>query len=113
LSQARGMSVSLGAITASLASLACCFPLGAAAALGLAGASAFADALRPWLLVLSVALLGAGFWQQRRARQCSIRPSVLNIILLWTAVAVVAAMILFPQEVAGFVADHFLPRGKP
>jgi hypothetical protein len=113
LNQSRGTTASLGAITASLASLACCFPLGAAAALGIAGASAFADALRPWLLALSVALLGAGFWQQRRARQCSIRPSVVNIVLLWAAVGVVAVMILFPQEVAGFVADHFLARGKP
>ena len=93
--------------------MACCFPLGSVAVLGLVGASAFADALRPWLLALSVALLGAGFWQQRRARQCSVRPSVLNVVLLWTAVGVVAVMILFPQEVAGFVADHFLARAKP
>jgi len=93
--------------------MACCFPLGSAAVLGLAGASAFAETLRPWLLALSVALLGAGFWQQRRARQCAVRPSVLNVVLLWAAVGVVAVMILFPQEVAGFVADHFLARGKP
>jgi len=113
LNQDRGIAVSLSAMAASLASLACCLPLGFAAALGLAGASAFAQALRPWLLTIAVALLGAGFWQQRRARQCAVRPSVLNVVLLWAAVAVVAVMVLFPQEVAGFVADHFLARGKP
>jgi len=93
--------------------MACCFPLGAAAALGVAGASAFAQSLRPWLLGVSVILLGVGFWNQRRASQCAIRPSVLSVALLWTAAAVVAVTILFPQEIAGIIADHFLAEGKP
>jgi hypothetical protein len=113
LNQGRGITVSLGAIAASLASIACCLPLGFVAALGMAGASAFVDALRPWLLALAVAFLGAGFWQQRRARQCAVRPSVLNVVLLWSAVVVVAGMVLFPQEIAGFIADRLLTGGKP
>jgi hypothetical protein len=107
LNQGRGVTASLGAIASSLASLACCFPLGATAAAGLAGASAFAQALRPWMLSLSVALLAAGFWQQRQARKCGLRRSSANDALLWIAFVVVAAMILFPQEIAGLVADHF------
>ena len=61
---------------------------------------------RPWLLGLSVFLIGVGFWQQRRARQCSVKRNYLSEVLLWSAVALVVLMIVFPQEIAGFLADH-------
>jgi len=102
-----GISASLGAILTSLATLSCCLPIGFAAALGAGAASAFFTTLRPWLLGLSVALLALGFWQQHRAKQCSVRGRWLSRALLWAAVAVVAAMILFPQEIAAFIADGF------
>jgi hypothetical protein len=102
-----GISTSLGAILSSLATIGCCLPLGFAGALGAAGASAFVQRFRPWLLALSIALLGIGFWQQRRARLCSVNRSYLSAVLLWTAVVFVVAMIVFPQEIAGFIADHF------
>jgi len=86
--------------------MACCVPLGFAGALGAAGASAVVQRFRPWLLALSIALLGIGFWQQRRARLCSVKRSCLSAVLLWTAVVLVAVMIVFPQEIAGFIADH-------
>jgi hypothetical protein len=86
--------------------MACCVPLGFAAAIGAAGASAFLQQFRPWFLVLSVALIALGFWQQRRAEQCAVRGRFLGQMLLWTAVAIVLAMILFPQQIAGFLADH-------
>ncbi len=104
--QGSGISASLGAIVSSLATMACCMPLGFAGALGAAGASALVQRFRPWLLALSIALLGIGFWQQRRARLCSVKRSYLSAVLLWTAVVFVAAMIVFPQEIAGFIADH-------
>jgi hypothetical protein len=107
MKQGWSVSASLGAIVSSLASLSCCLPLGFAAALGAGAASAFLLALRPWLLGLSVALLGLGFWQQRRAKRCAMRGRIISHVLLWSAVVVVAAMILFPQQVAGFIADHF------
>jgi len=102
-----GLSVSLAAIVSSLATMACCVPLGFAAAIGAAGAGAFLLRFRPWFLVLSIALIGVGFWQQRRARQCAVKGRLVGQFLLWTAVAIVLAMILFPQQIAGFVADHF------
>jgi len=86
--------------------MACCVPLGFAGALGAAGASALVQRFRPWLPALSIALLGIGFWQQRRARLCSVKRNYLSAVLLWTAVVLVAAMIVFPQEIAGFIADH-------
>jgi hypothetical protein len=110
--QLTGISVSVGAILSSLASLSCCLPLGFAAALGTGAASAFLTTLRPWLLGLSVVLLGLGFWQQRRATQCAVKGKVVGKILLWAAVIVVLGMILFPQQIAGFLADCFSETGK-
>jgi hypothetical protein len=101
-----GLSPSLAVILSSLATMACCVPLGFAAAIGAAGASAFLLRFRPWFLVLSVALIGLGFWQQRRAKQCAVKGRLIGKLLLWTAVAVVLAVLLFPQQIAGFLADH-------
>jgi hypothetical protein len=103
--QGTGTSASVAAILSSLATVSCCLPLGFAAALGAGAASAFFTTLRPWLLGLSVALLGLGFWQQHRAKQCAIRGRWIGRVLLWAAVVVVAGMILFPQQVAGFLAS--------
>lgn len=90
----------------SLATMACCLPMAFAAAIGAVGASAFLVRFRPWFLVLSVVLLGVGFWQQRRAQQCAVRGRIFGLVLLWTAVVVVVGMILFPQQIAGFIADR-------
>lgn len=106
MKQGTGISFSVGAIVSSLASLACCLPLGLVAALGTAGASAFAQTLRPGLLGLSVVLLGIGFWQQNRASQCAVKGRVGARVLLWATVVVVVGMILFPQQIAGFIADR-------
>jgi hypothetical protein len=110
--QATGSSASLAAIVTSVASIGCCLPLGFAAALGAGAASAFFTTLRPWLLGLSVALIGLGFWQQHRAKQCAVRGRLLGTILLWAAVAVVLIMILFPQQIAGFIADRLYESGR-
>jgi hypothetical protein len=110
--QGTGISTSAGAILTSLASLSCCLPLGFAAALGAGAASAFLTTLRPWLLGFSVVLIGLGFWQQRRATRCAVKGLIVGQILLWAAVVVVLGMILFPQQIAGFLADHFSDAGK-
>ena len=102
-----GASASLAAIVSSIASIACCLPFGFAGAIGAAGASALLPSAMPWLLSLSVALLALGFWQQRRAAQCDGRG--VGRVLLCLAAAVVTGMILFPQQIAGFIADRFWP----
>ena len=107
MKQSAGISAGLSAIVSSLATMTCCLPLGFAAALGAGAASAFFAALRPWLLGLSVAMLGLGFWQQHRAKQCAVRGRLVGKVLLWAAVIVVLGMILFPQQIAGFIADKF------
>jgi hypothetical protein len=110
--QGTGISASLAAILSSLMTIACCLPLGFAAALGAGAASAFFTTLRPWLLGLSIVLLGLGFWQQHRAKQCAVRGRLIGNVLLWAAVIVVLGMILFPQQIAGFIADRFYGTGQ-
>lgn len=107
MKQGTGITASLAAMFSSIATMACCLPIGFAAALGAGAASAFFLKFRPWLLGLSVLLLGVGFWQQYRAKQCAVRGRIIGTVLLWAAVAVVLGMILFPQQIAGFIADRF------
>ena len=107
MKQGAGTTASLAAIFSSIATMACCLPIGFAAALGTGAASAFFVKFRPWLLGLSVLLVGVGFWQQYRAKQCAARGGVIGTVLLWAAVVVVLGMVLFPQQIAGFIADRF------
>lgn len=106
MKQGTGISASVAAILGSIATLGCCLPFVFAAALGTGAASAFLTNARPWLLGLSVALIGLGFWQQRRAKQCAVRVRWIGSVLLWAAVVVVVSMILFPQQIAAFIADR-------
>jgi hypothetical protein len=101
-----GISASLAAILSSLATLACCLPIAFAAAIGAAGTSLFLLRFRPYFLALSVLLLAFGFWQQRRAQRCAVKGRLLGQLLLWTALTIVLGMILFPQQIAGFIADR-------
>jgi hypothetical protein len=103
--QGMRISTSLAAVLSSFLTMACCFPLGFAAALGAGAASAFFTTLRLWFLGLSIALIGLGFWQQHRAKQCAVRGRWLGNVFLWVAVIVVAGMIFFPQQVAGLLAN--------
>lgn len=107
MKQGTGISASLAAIVSSVATISCCLPIAFAGALGASAASAFATTMRPWLLALSVVLIGFGFWQQHRAKQCAVRGRLAGSVLLWTAVVVVLGMILFPQEIAAVIADRF------
>ena len=107
MKQGTGVSASLAAIVSCLGTVGCCLPLGFAAAIGAGAASAFFQTLRPWLLGLAIVLIGIGFWQQYRAKQCSIRGRWVGNALLWCAVITVLVMILFPQQIAGFLADKF------
>lgn len=95
----------VAAVLSSFATLACCFPIGFAAALGAGTASAFFNTLRPFLLGLSVAFIGLGFWQQHRAKQCSMRGRWLGGIFLWAAAVIVLGMIFFPQQIGSLLAD--------
>ena len=95
----------LGAIGSALASVSCCLPVGALwLAAGAAGASALLNTLRPYLLLLSIGLIAFGFWQARHAKNCSRRPHIISMILLWSAAVFVVISIAFPQLVAEMLA---------
>src|SRR5260370_16775709 len=89
---------------AAVATISCCLPLGFAGAVGVGLASAFFTTARPWLLGLSVLLIGLGFWQQHRAKRCAVRGRWIGNVLLWTALIVLFGILLFP---------HQFPRSSP
>ena len=105
-------ALSFGAVLSSLAALGCCLPIGFLAAAGAAGAGVFLQRFRPWFMGLSVLFLAGGFVQQYRSARCGLKPSRFNVAILWIAAAFVLAMLLFPQEIAGFLADHLRWGGR-
>jgi hypothetical protein len=96
---------STAALASAISASSCCLPLlPFVAAAGLAGGSAWVAAVRPYMLTVSVLLIGFAFFQSHRAKQCNCRPSKLSGAVLWLSAAVVAVMILFPEAVADFMA---------
>jgi hypothetical protein len=94
----------VAAVIAVLSTLSCCLPLPFLGALGLAGASARLQLLRPWLLVGAALLLGIGFIQLYvRRNQCQKRTR-LSIALFWGAALIVLLVVLFPQLMANLLA---------
>jgi hypothetical protein len=94
----------MAAVIAALTSLACCLPFSFIGAAGLLGVSAHLQAIRPWLLVGSAALLVIGFIQlYARRSQCQ-RRSQLSVVIFWIATAIVLLLTLFPQIVASLLA---------
>jgi hypothetical protein len=97
---------SVAAIGSVLAASSCCLPvLPFVFAAGTAGSSAFLTAFRPYLLGASVLLVGYGFFQAWRAKQCRHRPSMLSSALLWTSAVFVVFSIVFPQALAEAAAS--------
>lgn len=96
----------IAAMLSSLATLACCLPVGFLAAAGAASAGVFLQRFRLGLLALSVVFLVLGFWQQRRGAQCGLKRTRWTRALVWIAAVIVLVVLLFPQEIAGFFADR-------
>ena len=93
----------MAAVT-SLGTLACCLPMGFAAA-ALAGSLSMAvAAYQPWLLGASVLLLLVGGVQLRQTQRACGRSSSSLIVFSLSAVIVVL-VVLFPQVIAGLLAD--------
>lgn len=96
----------VAAIGSVLAAATCCLPIGALLlATGTAGASALSRTWRPYLMGLSVAILAFGFFSFYRAPRCN--RGWASGLLLWVAAVMLGAFLFFPQDAAGFLADHF------
>ena len=97
---------SLAAVGSLLAALGCCLPAAPLfAAAGAAGVSAFLVPLRPYFVIASVLLLGVGFFQAYRAPRCHTKTTLASRLILWTAALLAVCLLLFPQVIAGWVAD--------
>lgn len=92
------------AVLAALSTLACCLPLGIAGAIGAAGLGFISGPLRPWMIGLSIVLLGVGAWQMYYRPSCE-RRSRTSLVILCSAAVIVGALVLFPQAIAGLIAD--------
>ena len=94
----------LAAAMSALATLACCLPLGIAGAVAALGLSVALAELRPWLIGLSVILLGVSFLQISQGRKSCQRRSRLSLILFVVSAIVVLGVLVFPQKVAELMA---------
>jgi mercuric ion transport protein len=114
----------MGAIGAAVAASLCCIlPVGAAA-LGVAGfaASEFFTAWRPYLLALTVALLGVGFYLSYRARTVKCEPNSLcerpvfvrsSRTALWIVGVLVIVIAAFPYYSGTLVRAFGREPGAP
>ena len=106
MTERNGIFAAVGAIGSSLATLACCLPVGLLGAAGLAATAAGAfNAGRPWLLGLSFVFLSVGFAQAWQAKRCGVKPNPWVIGMLGVALGIVLLVALFPQLIAGWLAD--------
>jgi hypothetical protein len=95
----------IAAAASAIASLACCLPVGFAAAAATASLGLVMQALRPWLLGLSVVLLGVGMHQVYGTKGACVRRSRTSVVLLWSSAVIVVLVIMFPQLLAAVLAD--------
>src|ERR1700746_3551284 len=102
-------TASLGAMVTSLLTLGCCLPLPFLGAAGLAGASVVLSAARPWLLGLSVILLGGGFFQVYRGMKCRARQSRIALVLLGLAAGVIVFPVFLSPGTGRIAGGHSQP----
>jgi cytochrome bd-type quinol oxidase subunit 2 len=95
----------LVAAISAVSTLACCLPIGLAATAGAAGVLAALSRYRSWFLALSAALLTIGVAQAVRAQRACRPGRRASLVILIMSTAVVAAVLMFPQVIAGLLAD--------
>lgn len=95
----------VAAAVSAVATLACCLPVGFAAAALTGSIGAFIEPLRSWFLGASVLLIVVSTVQIARRRHCDRRAGATSIALLAASAVIVLMVMLFPQVVAGIVAD--------
>ena len=94
----------MAAVT-SLATIACCLPVGFVAAAVTASVSMAAAAYQPWFLGVSVLLLLVGALQLRQTQRTCDRRSYSSFIIFGSCAVIVVLVVLFPQVIAGLLAD--------
>jgi membrane protein YdbS with pleckstrin-like domain len=99
----------LTALAAVVAAFACCVPLGLAGAVGVLSVGLLFDAWQGWFLFGAVVLFAlAAFLSLRGRRACRRRSSRFSLAVLGLSAAVVVLVLVFPQVVAGWIADYVI-----
>jgi hypothetical protein len=93
------------AVVTSLAAIACCLPVGFAAAAVTASLSMAVAAYQPWFLGASVLLLLVGAVQLRQTQRACGTRSYSSIAVFGISAVIVGLVVLFPDVVAGLIAD--------
>jgi hypothetical protein len=108
-----GIAAPAAAIVSLLAAVSCCLPVGAfVAGAGFLGLAGLVGAARPYFVGLALASLALGFVRAYGIKSCRARRSRAGVVILWTAAALVAALFLFPQQIAGWLADRVGPASR-
>ena len=92
------------AVTA-LTTMACCLPMGIAAAVATAGLSTVVAEYQGWLLGAAGVMLAVGFAQLRGATRSCARRSLSSVIVYCLSAAIVLVVVFFPQALASAMAD--------
>jgi hypothetical protein len=95
----------VAAAVTSLVTLVCCLPMGFAAAAATASLSAVVATYQGWFLGASVVLLVVGMVQLQRMKHACARRPYSSVAVFAVSAVIVLLVVLFPQVVAGIVAD--------
>jgi hypothetical protein len=98
---------SAAAMVTALSTLTCCLPPTIAAAAGSGALGVLIEPLRPWLLALSIALLGLGLVQLYHTSRSCHRRSPVSIAVFVISTILVLGVLAFPQITAGMFASAF------
>ena len=93
------------AAATSLATIACCLPMGFAAAAMTASLSMAVAAYQPWFLGASVVLLLVGGAQLRQVQRACGTRAYSSLIVFGISAVIVLLVVLFPDVIAGLLAD--------
>ena len=89
-----------------IAALACCLPLGLAGATGLLALAAILESFQGWFLGGAALLLAVGAVEcYRGQKSCRRRGRRFSLAVLAMSAVVVLGVLVFPQHVAGVMAD--------
>lgn len=97
----KGFFSALGAVVSAVFGSFCCFGPFAAAALGITGAG-FTQSFkpyRPWLIGVTMALIGFGFYAVYGRSSASCGAQGAQELVLWLATVVVLLLLLFPYYI--------------
>ena len=88
-----------------LATLACCLPMGFAAAAVTTSLGVAVAAYQPWFFGGSVLLLIVGAIQLRQKQRACATRSYSSLIVFSLSAVTVVLVVVFPQVIAGLLAD--------